>query len=71
MGGTDCALPMVWAPKNLLAFDAIHIYMDNDIGTGTFTRTRPWPSTDPRQLDVSGFDSAVPQLLSDFTAGRL
>ena len=27
--------------------------------------------TDPRQMDVSGFDSAVPQLISDFSGGRL
>ena len=26
---------------------------------------------DPRQLDVSGFDSTVPQVISDFAAGRI
>lgn len=26
---------------------------------------------DPRQLDISGFDSAVPTLLSDFSRGDI
>ncbi|QCH25649.1 hypothetical protein [Mycobacteroides salmoniphilum] len=97
MGGTDCALPMVWALKNRLAFDAIHLYTDNETWYGdihphqalaeyrqkmgldtrlvvvgmTGTSNSIANPSDPRQLDVSGFDSAVPQLLSDFTAGRL
>ncbi|TDZ43733.1 hypothetical protein CCUG63695_03724 [Mycobacteroides franklinii] len=97
MGGTDCALPMVWALKNRLEFDAIHLYTDNETWYGnihphqalaeyrqkmgietrlvvvamTGTRNTIADPSDPRQLDVSGFDSAVPQLLSDFTAGRL
>lgn len=97
MGGTDCALPMVWALKNRLEFDAIHIYTDNETWYGdihphqalaeyrqrmgldtrlvvvamTGARNTIADPADPRQLDVSGFDSAVPQLLSDFTAGRL
>lgn len=97
MGGTDCALPMVWALKHRVAFDAIHIYTDNETWYGdihphqalaeyrqkmglatrlvvvgmTGTSNSIANPSDPRQLDVSGFDSAVPQLLSDFTAGRL
>jgi 60 kDa SS-A/Ro ribonucleoprotein len=27
--------------------------------------------SDPRQIDVSGFDSTVPQLISDFSRGDI
>jgi 60 kDa SS-A/Ro ribonucleoprotein len=34
-GGTDCALPMLWAQKNSREFDAIHIITDNETWAGT------------------------------------
>lgn len=33
-GGTDCALPMVWATQNKLAFDSFEIYTDNETWAG-------------------------------------
>ncbi len=96
-GGTDCALPMVWATKNRQEFGVFRIYTDNETGAGdihvdqaleryrqamgvdarleivsmTATGTSLCNPDDPRQLDVSGFDSTVPQLLADHGAGRL
>ena len=34
MGGTDCALPMVWARKRRMAVDAFVIYTDNETWHG-------------------------------------
>jgi len=34
MGGTDCALPMVWAEKSKAKVDAIAIYTDNETWAG-------------------------------------
>lgn len=34
MGGTDCALPMIWAQKSKAAIDAIAIYTDNETWAG-------------------------------------
>jgi len=34
MGGTDCALPMLWALKNNVEVDAFHIYTDNETWAG-------------------------------------
>jgi 60 kDa SS-A/Ro ribonucleoprotein len=97
MGGTDCALPMVWARKNRVEVDTFHIYTDNETWHGAIHphqalreyrekmgidarlvvvamtaggATIADPS-DPRQLDVSGFDSSVPNLLSDFSRGDI
>jgi 60 kDa SS-A/Ro ribonucleoprotein len=35
MGGTDCALPMVWALKNKIEVDAFAIYTDNETWAGS------------------------------------
>ena len=37
----------------------------------TATRNTIADPADPKQLDVSGFDSAVPALLADFSRGDL
>ena len=97
MGGTDCALPMVWALKNRIEFDTFEIITDNETWYGsihphqalreyrekmnpqarlvvvsmTGTRNSITDSADPLSLDVSGFDSAVPQLIADFSRGDL
>jgi len=34
MGGTDCALPMVWATSKKLKFDAFVVYTDNETWHG-------------------------------------
>lgn len=96
-GGTDCSLPMRWAQKNKLAFDAFRIFTDNETWAGpihtyqalenyrqamginarlvvvamTATGNSVTDQKDLLQLDISGFDSAVPQLLGDFSAGRI
>ncbi|MGN6552862.1 MAG: hypothetical protein ACTHLW_03980 [Verrucomicrobiota bacterium] len=96
MGGTDCALPMLWALERKVKADAFVILTDNETWFGKihpaqalrqyrermgidaklvvcgmvanrFTIADP---TDAGMLDVVGFDTAVPQLISNFAAGR-
>jgi 60 kDa SS-A/Ro ribonucleoprotein len=95
MGGTDCALPMVWALRNRVEVDTFQVYTDNETWHGAVhphqalreyrekmgidarlvvvAMTAGGASiadpSDPRQLDVSGFDASVPNLLSDFSRG--
>jgi 60 kDa SS-A/Ro ribonucleoprotein len=97
MGGTDCALPMVWALKKRKVFDVFVIITDSETWYGsihphqalreyrekvnpgarlvvvamTGTHNSIADPTDPLSLDVSGFDSAVPQLIADFARGDL
>jgi 60 kDa SS-A/Ro ribonucleoprotein len=95
-GGTDCALPMLWALEHKVKADAFVILTDNETWFGSihpaqalrqyreqmginaklvvcgmvanrFTIADP---NDAGMLDVVGFDTAVPQLISDFAAGR-
>ncbi len=97
MGGTDCALPALWAKANKKDYDAIFIYTDNETWAGTiqpvqamkayrkqvghdvkmvvvamtstgFTIADP---TDPSMLDVVGFDTNAPAVMSDFVSGKL
>lgn len=35
MGGTDCALPMIWAMQNKIGFDAFVVYTDNETWAGS------------------------------------
>lgn len=35
MGGTDCALPMIWAQKNKVSADAFAVYTDNETWAGS------------------------------------
>ena len=94
-GGTDCALPIMWAKEQGLEFDVFEIYTDNQTWAGQvqpvqalrdyrrqsgldarvavigmvandFTIADP---SDAGMLDVVGFDTAAPQLISDFGAG--
>jgi 60 kDa SS-A/Ro ribonucleoprotein len=93
-GGTDCALPMLWAKKNKVKVDTFAIYTDNETWAGdvhphqALRDYRDWSGidarlvvvgmtatdftiadpTDPGMLDVAGFDSAVPTLLTNFSA---
>lgn len=96
-GGTDCALPMVWAKNAKESFDTFQVYTDGETWAGnihvdealeqyrqssgidarleivamTANGTSLCNPQDARQLDVSGFDSTVPQLLADHSGGRL
>ena len=91
-GGTDCALPMVYALKNRIKADVFVVYTDSETWAGSihpvqalreyrqrmgipaklvvvgmtsngFTIADP---DDAGMLDVVGFDTATPQLMSDF-----
>ncbi len=95
MGGTDCALPMMWAMEHKVPVDVFHIYTDNETWQGDlhahvalkqyrqqmgidaklavvameateFTIADP---SDAGMIDVAGFDTATPQLLSEFACG--
>lgn len=92
MGGTDCALPMVWALKQKLPVDVFVVYTDSETWAGKihpaqalreyrdrmgiaaklivvgmvsngFTIADP---NDAGMLDVVGFDTATPNVMSDF-----
>lgn len=95
MGGTDCALPMIWALKQRLPVDVFVVYTDSETWAG---KTHPAQALreyrermgiparlivvgmvsngfsiadprDPGMLDVVGFDTATPALMSDFALG--
>lgn len=96
-GGTDCALPMLWAAQQNAAVDTFLVVTDNETWAGnvhphqaleayrqktgiparlavaamTATEFSIADPDDPGSMDVSGFDSAVPTLLADFSAGRV
>jgi 60 kDa SS-A/Ro ribonucleoprotein len=96
-GGTDCALPMLYAQSREREFDTFVIYTDSETWAGDvhpaqalrdyrrssgiqarlvvvgmvsngFTIADP---NDQGMLDVVGFDTATPQLISDFARGAL
>ena len=95
-GGTDCALPMIWALQNRVQADAFVIYTDSETWAGQiqpvqalreyrekmgipaklivvgmvssgFTIADP---TDAGMVDIVGFDSTAPHLITDFVAGN-
>lgn len=96
-GGTDCALPMVWAAQAKAEIDTFLVVTDNETWAGavhphqaleayrqlsgigarlavaamTATEFTIADPDDPGSMDVSGFDSAVPTLLSDFSRGDI
>lgn len=94
-GGTDCALPMIYAQQHNLEVDTFVVLTDNETWAGnvhpfqalkdyrkasginaqlvvvgmvanSFTIADP---SDFGMLDVVGFDSATPALISDFARG--
>jgi 60 kDa SS-A/Ro ribonucleoprotein len=96
-GGTDCALPMLYALAKEREVDTFVIYTDSETWAGGvhpvqalqdyraasgidarlvvvgmvsngFTIADP---SDSGMLDVVGFDTATPQLISDFARGTL
>jgi 60 kDa SS-A/Ro ribonucleoprotein len=96
-GGTDCALPMLYATEAGKDFESFVILTDSETWAGSvhpkqaldryrdasgigarcavvgmvsngFSIADP---SDAGMLDVVGFDTATPQVLSDFAAGRV
>jgi 60 kDa SS-A/Ro ribonucleoprotein len=96
-GGTDCALPMLYAQATEREIDTFVVYTDSETWAGDihpaealrqyrrasgidarlvvvgmvsngFSIADP---ADPGMLDVVGFDTATPQLISDFARGAL
>jgi 60 kDa SS-A/Ro ribonucleoprotein len=96
-GGTDCALPMLYAQAQEREVDTFVIYTDSETWAGDVHPVQALADyrrasgidarlvvvglvanevsiadpTDPRMLDVVGFDTATPQLISDFARGEL
>jgi 60 kDa SS-A/Ro ribonucleoprotein len=94
-GGTDCALPALWAGEKNRDYDTIVILTDNETWAGpvhphqalrgyrekvghdvrmvavamTATDYSVADPNDVGSLDVAGFDSAVPNLIADFSRG--
>ena len=96
-GGTDCALPMMYAGAKKQEFDTFVVYTDSETWHGSvhpsqalreyreqfvpdaklvvvgmvsngFSIADP---NDPGMMDVVGFDTAAPQIISDFARGEL
>ena len=96
-GGTDCALPMLYAIKHQIEIDTFVVYTDSETWAGTihpsqalgeYRRQTGIPArlvvvgmvanefsiadpADAGMLDVVGFDTAAPAVISDFSAGRI
>jgi 60 kDa SS-A/Ro ribonucleoprotein len=96
-GGTDCALPMIYATKNKLEVDTFVVYTDSETWAGSihpvqalreYRQKMGRPSklivvgmvsngfsiadpNDAGMLDVVGFDTAAPNVMSAFAAGDL
>jgi 60 kDa SS-A/Ro ribonucleoprotein len=96
-GGTDCALPMLYALDKEREIDTFVIYTDSETWAGEVHPARALADYrrasginarlvvvgmvsngfsiadphDPDMLDVVGFDTATPQLVSDFARGAL
>jgi 60 kDa SS-A/Ro ribonucleoprotein len=96
-GGTDCALPMLYALQREREIDTFVIYTDSETWAGdihpaqalrTYREQSGIPARlvvvgmvsngfsiadpdDQGMLDVVGFDSATPHLISDFARGTL
>jgi 60 kDa SS-A/Ro ribonucleoprotein len=96
-GGTDCALPMLYAQARTREIDTFVIYTDSETWAGDIHPAQAlrdyrhasgidarlvvvgmvsngFSIADPADqgmLDVVGFDTATPQLISDFARGAL
>lgn len=91
-GGTDCALPMLWAMKHQVPADVFIVYTDSETWAGNIHPSQAlqehrrktgilaklvvvgmvsngFSIADPNDggmLDVVGFDTATPNIISDF-----
>ena len=97
-GGTDCALPMLYAKANNLEVDAFVVITDNETWAGSVkadealrqyrqssgisdarlivvgTEASPFTIGDPKDkytLNIAGFDTAAPTLITDFIRGDI
>lgn len=96
MGGTDCALPMLWAGAQKRVYDTFVIYTDSETWAGqvhpmealrayrqkfnpdarlvvvgmTATEFTIADPEDEGSLDVVGFDSSAPAMISNFVSGK-
>jgi 60 kDa SS-A/Ro ribonucleoprotein len=96
-GGTDAALPMLWAAKNNVEVDTFVVITDNETWGGSshpFQALKAYRSKtgidarlavlgvastpftiaseeDRGMMDFVGFDASAPNVLADFSAGRL
>ena len=97
MGGTDCALPALWAAEKNVQADAFVIMTDNETWAGNIHPTQALSAyrkkmgipaklvvvgmtatqfsiadpSDAGQMDVVGFDTAAPNIISDFIRGDI
>lgn len=96
-GGTDCALPFIWAEKNKEEIDCFYIWTDSETWAGrqhpsqalksyrkainpnarvglvamTATEGTINDPDDKLCLDVIGFDSSAPSVLTSFARGEI
>lgn len=96
-GGTDCALPMIYAKAKNLDVDVFVVYTDNETWAGaihpfqaledyrqssgkdaklivvgmTASKFSIADPNDPGMLDVAGFDTSVPEVMSQFARGQI
>ena len=95
MGGTDCAIPMIYAKQKKLEVDVFIVYTDSETWFGKIHPSKAlqqyrkatgidaklivcgmasngFTIADPNDrgmLDIVGFDSAAPEVISNFTLG--
>jgi len=95
-GGTDCALPMLWALQKGIQVDAFIVYTDSETWFGSIHPSQAiakyrketgipaklivvgmtandFTIADPKDsgmMDVVGFDTAAPDIMTQFVAGR-
>jgi 60 kDa SS-A/Ro ribonucleoprotein len=96
-GGTDCALPMLYAKEKSLEIDTFVVYTDSETWAGSVHPAKALKDyrkasgidarlvvvgmtsnefsiadpKDPGMLDVVGFDTATPNIISGFAAGTI
>jgi len=96
-GGTDCAIPMIYARENKMKIDAFVIYTDNETWCGNIhpfqalqqyrnemgipaklivaaMTANDFSIADPNDagmLDICGFDTATPQIISNFIKNKI
>jgi 60 kDa SS-A/Ro ribonucleoprotein len=96
-GGTDCALPMIYAKQHKMEVDIFCVLTDGETWFGKIHPTQalhqyrqasgrnareivvgmmanPFTIADPNdsgQLDIVGFDTSAPQIMSDFALGKI
>lgn len=96
-GGTDCALPMIYAMENEIPVDNFVVYTDNETWAGNIHPSQALQEyrdkmgidakltvvgmtsngfsiadpDDPGMLDIVGFDSAAPSIISEFALGEI